>query len=392
MILNYYNDLLYQPSELFLSKDFGQVATVLGRLHGSSVQHLICCNTVNESLSTFAGNNVFQAKKSLRFLPSKVDFLKNIRGYLFLWRHRKKFSILVMLPFTPLSDLLMVRTFLALNPNAKIIIKLDANVDHLERLQQAYKSTRIGFWRQHVSYRELLVRATTVIYETRNVGRLLKEKNFLELNSPQKFVNVYNGVSEQQMSDTAPPRKHSSERNNVIIFSGRLSAPQKNVELIFKSDPVPPGWKIRFLGKVDETFRRVIEEYKQNDSRFDEKYEFLGELADKGEYYKAFSAGKILLLCSNWEGFPMVYSEAHYFGLYIVTTSVSGADEATDGGRLGTVVPPNDPGALKAALLSVCTHTDIDAAIALARGYGQQHFVWERSLRTPRVDSVFEKS
>ena len=63
MILNYYNDLLFTPSELFLNKDFGQVATVLGRLHNKSVKHLICCNKPNNNFRIFEGNEVVQIKK-----------------------------------------------------------------------------------------------------------------------------------------------------------------------------------------------------------------------------------------------------------------------------------------------------------------------------------------
>jgi len=67
VILNYYNDLVFQPSEIFLNKDFGQVATVLGVIHRESVTHLICCNEPNDSLKNFEGNRVFQAKKNYSF-------------------------------------------------------------------------------------------------------------------------------------------------------------------------------------------------------------------------------------------------------------------------------------------------------------------------------------
>src|ERR1700754_2205279 len=139
MILNYYNDLEFQPSELFLNKDFGQVATVLGTLHERGVTHLICCNEPNEALRTFAGNAVVQAKKWFRFLPSKLDFLKNIAVYHFLFRHRGAFSVLVIFPFWPPSDLSAAKLFRALNPGAKIIMKLDANLAHIERLQASYE-------------------------------------------------------------------------------------------------------------------------------------------------------------------------------------------------------------------------------------------------------------
>jgi glycosyltransferase involved in cell wall biosynthesis len=390
MILNYYNDLVFQPSELFLSKDFGEVATVLGRLHGKSVVHLVCCNTVNPDLDRFDGNEVFQARKQLRFLPARVDFLKNLRACRFLWQRRGTFSVLVLFPFCPPSDYLIARLFLALNPKARVIMKLDANLAHLERMQSAHESSSMMPFRQHAFYRRLLRLADLVIYETRHVGRLLKERNFLGLGTPEKFINVYNGVSARRIALTAAPEGAPQVPDNVIVFSGRLSAPQKNVELIFRSDPVPRGWKIRFLGNVDAAFQEVIDSYRRNDERFDEKYVFAGQVTNKADYYRQLANGRVLLLCSDWEGFPMVYSEAHYFGLYIVTTDVSGAAEATDDGRLGTVIPTNEPAALRDALRRVCTELDLDTAIVAARDYGRRHFVWEDSLRAPAIERLFQ--
>lgn len=390
MILNYYNDLAFRPSELFLNKDFGQVATVLGALHERGVTHLICCNEPNEALRTFAGNGVVQAKKRLRFLPSKLDFLKNMAVYRFLFRHWGAFSVLVMFPFCPPSDLQAARLFRALNPGAKIILKLDANLAHLERLQASYAVAPRSRFRQHHYYRLLLDIADVVIYETRGVGHLLTQTPFLGPRAPAKFVNVFNGLSDRQVRAILGGAPAMAHREQVIIVSGRLSSAQKNVELIFRSDPVPEGWRIKFIGSVDSTFRQVIEGYRQRDPNFDRKYEFVGEITDKRTYFCALSSGRILLLCSDWEGFPMVYAEAHYFGLYIVTTDVSGAAEATDDGRLGRIIARDDPAALRDALRAVCADTSLDVATVAASKYGNAHFVWESSLCRPELDRLFE--
>lgn len=392
MILNYYNDLTFRPSELFLAKDFGEVATVLGDIHGQAVEHLICCNEANRDLVAFAGNKVTQASKRLRFLPRKLDLLKNLSAYRFLWSTRGKFSTLVMFPFWPSSDLLVAWLFKKLNPGSRVIVKLDANLAHLESLQNAYVRSSINPCRQHVFYARILKLADLVIHETRAVGKLLATAGFLGLGAQPKFLNVYNGVSSRRIAATGSRDPATSVRESIIVFSGRLSAPQKNVELIFRSDPVPPGWRIRFLGPVDETFRAIIESYRKDDPEFDKKYEFAGELRDKKTYYDELSRARILLLCSVWEGFPMVYAEAHFFGLYIVTTDVSGAEEATDSGRFGTVVANNDPAALRAALHVACIETDLDKAVADARVYGKAHFVWEDSLRDDAIERLFERS
>jgi glycosyltransferase involved in cell wall biosynthesis len=389
MILNYYNDLVFQPSEMFLNKDFGQVATVLGSLHTREVTHLICCNEPNEALRTFAGNGVVQAKKRFRFLPSRLDFLKNMAVYRFLFRHRGAFSVLVMFPFWPSSDLQVAKLFRALNPGAKIIMKLDANLAHIERLQASYEVAPRSRFRQHHYYRLLLDIADVVIYETHGVGHVLTQTPFLGLQAPAKFVNVFNGLSDRQVRAILGGAPATARREQVIVISGRLSSPEKNVELIFRSDPVPEGWRIRFIGGMDNAFRELIENYRRRDPNFERKYEFAGEITDKRTYFRALSSARIMLLCSDKEGFPMVYAEAHYFGLYIVTTDVSGAAEATDGGRMGKVIPRNDPAALRDALRAVCADVFLDAATKTAQVYGARHFIWEDSLRTPAIDEIF---
>lgn len=391
MILNYYNDLVFRPSELFLNKDFGQVATVLGALHKKRVRHLICCKELNNDLHSFSDAVVFQAKKRFQFLPEKLDFLKNLAAYQFLFQHKGHFSFLVMFPFCPPSDLLFTKLFLALNPGAKIIVKLDANLTYLEKLQASYIKYPQNCLRQHYYYRRILDIADVVIYETIKAGKLLTSGNFLGMQQSEKFFNVFNGISRKQVATVLDkcPHKPTSSTDNVIIFSGRLGTPEKNVELIFKSDPVPEGWKLKFVGKLDNSFAKVIERYREKDPRFDTKYEFTGEINDKRRYYNELSNAKILLLCSNKEGFPMVFSEAHYFGLYIVTTDVSGAYEATDGGRVGTIVPLNDPIKLRDALHAACANKNLNTIIELGRDYGSSHFIWEESLQLPIFEKIF---
>ena len=391
LILNYYNDLVFQPSELFLHKDFGQVATVLGELHGRRVVHLICCKESNKYLSTFSGANVVQAKKRFRLLPTKLDFIKNLAAYQFLLQHRRQFSCLVMFPFCPHSDLLIAKLFLALNPAAKIIVKLDANLAYLEQLQASYDANPLNCFRQHHYYRGILDIADVVLYETRKVGQLLSHGNFLGMCQPSKFLNIFNGISRNQVAIALDTQSNelASTRNNIIVFSGRLGSPEKNVELIFRADPVPAGWKLKFVGSLDNAFLAVIAHYRARDPKFDTKYEFTGEISDKKSYFQELSTAKILLLCSNKEGFPMVYAEAHYFGLYIVTTDVSGSAEATDEGRIGTIIPRNDPIALRQALHSVCSNANLDKFIDAGREYGYRHFIWEQSLRNPIIDSLF---
>ena len=43
-------------------------------------------------------------------------------------------------------------------------------------------------------------------------------------------------------------------------------------------------------------------------------------------------------MTSRYEGFPLVFPEAIYFGNYIITTDVSGANDITNNGQFGVIV------------------------------------------------------
>lgn len=68
---------------------------------------------------------------------------------------------------------------------------------------------------------------------------------------------------------------------------------------------------------------------------------WLGQLA-REQLLEVFRDAHIFVLTSHYEGFPRVLMEAAASGLPIVTTAVSGSDEAVLDGRTGFVVPVGD--------------------------------------------------
>lgn len=98
---------------------------------------------------------------------------------------------------------------------------------------------------------------------------------------------------------------------------------------------------------------------------------FLGLRDDMPDVYAAFD---VFVLASHREGFPRAAMEAAAAGLPVVATDIRGCRQVVEPGRTGLLVPPRDPGALRAALAMLVG----DAAARRALGDAGAHLARER--------------
>lgn len=392
MIVLYYNDVAFSPSDAFLTRDFGQVPFVLSERHGRDVEFVIGASTVNPNYTTFRGKKVSQFRKMFGALPDRFDVFKNAALYRHLLK-RRDISHLVLFPFTPPTDVLVARLARFGARNSRLIVKLDANVEFLERVAADWRSSR--FWnrpfRQSFYYRKLLQMADAVICETTGCERILRA-GFLGLDLGAKLVKTFSGVSERWLTSLGVAAYADGPRENRIIVSGRLSIPVKYTSLIFEAGPPPPGWTIDFIGEVDDAFGRVIDSYRAADPHFDDYYRFHGIITDKKRYYDLLMNARALLMNSRGpEGFPNVYADAHLCRLFLVTSDIASSYDATGDGRWGIVYERENADALRAALAALPAAVDRyerDPSVEPHR----RAFIWESSLAQPALDRLFSST
>lgn len=389
-IVLYYNDLVYQPSESFLYKDFGQVPYVLSELHHANLEYWICTSWPNRDFDSFRGKLVRQFEKAWHRLPARLDFLKNAQLYRAIDRDRD-ITHLVLFPFTPLTDLMVARRVRRRQPGARIIIKLDTNRDFLDKMSAEWRrwdNHPLRFTRQCDHYRKLLDMADLILCETSECERILRD-NFMGLDVQAKLVKTFSGLSEGWLHSIGVRDIPDDERRRAIIVSGRISSYQKHTSLIFDTPP-PPGWTIEFIGEIDEQLASAIAAHRAINPLFDQHYRFHGRITDKLRYFNLLMGGQALLMNSRGgEGFPNVFAEAHYCRLTIVTSDVSGAADATDGGRWGLTYPPGDRQTLRTALWAlpdrIARQLDEPAYVRY-----RQLFLWEHSLDQPAIADLFD--
>lgn len=89
----------------------------------------------------------------------------------------------------------------------------------------------------------------------------------------------------------------------------------------------------------------------------------LGHRSDVGDLIRAADA---VCLSSAAEAAPFSALEAMALGCPVVATAVGGIDEVVVSGVTGLLVPPDDPGALAAALVRLASEDGLAAALGSA--------------------------
>ena len=96
-----------------------------------------------------------------------------------------------------------------------------------------------------------------------------------------------------------------------------------------------------------------------------------------GELGPYFERASIVVCPSRREGYGVVAREAMAHGRAVVATAVGGLADAVEGGVTGLLVPPRDPGALRAAIERLLGDRELRARLgAAARAEAQRRFSW----------------
>lgn len=136
------------------------------------------------------------------------------------------------------------------------------------------------------------------------------------------------------------------ERGAVkLIMVARFDA-QKNQRLLLKAlaSLKDCSWHMDFVG--DGRLLEVSKEY-ASELGLTDRVSFLGVRMDVG---KLISQADVLLLISNWEGFPLTILEGMRAGLPVIASRVGGVAEAVEDGVTGFLIGREDESGLVEAI------------------------------------------
>jgi glycosyltransferase involved in cell wall biosynthesis len=185
------------------------------------------------------------------------------------------------------------------------------------------------------------------------VGEVLRQELLAwKIAASEKLTTIYSGID---FSSYVPKRTASQtkrelglERSWPIIGSvGRLSEQKAQyylVESIALLRDHYPQIKLLLVGEGD---LRSLLERRIQDLGLSANVSLLGERDDIADLLKIFD---VYAMSSRWEGVGRALTEAMYWGLPVVATSVNGVKELIIHEETGLLVPPHDPSALASVI------------------------------------------
>ncbi|MGH7961809.1 MAG: glycosyltransferase family 4 protein [Candidatus Binatia bacterium] len=176
-----------------------------------------------------------------------------------------------------------------------------------------------------------------------------------------KLTTIYSGID---FSSYMPQRTILETKRElgledawpIVGCVGRLSEQKAQHDLVEAIAPLTgkyPHIKLLLVGNGE---LRPLVESKMQSLGLSRNVSLLGERDDIADLLNVFD---LYAMSSRWEGVGRALTEAMYWGLPVVATSVNGVTELIRDHDTGLLVPPGDPQALAAAIDQVASDPEL---------------------------------
>jgi len=359
-----------ETENFHLVKDVGQLPYFMYKTEGYDATLISYKNNVEYP---FINNEVNGLK--LNFIPNKGRFLYFELGVLYyLFNNSKSIDVLNLFHFKK-DNILYLLIYKLVNPKGKAYIKLDMDILFFKNYN--------AFLFSNYSLKNFILKAlTSWIFKLTDLFSVETDqaKDYLLNVYPElehKLICIPNGVDNLYL-DQEIPVKPFIEKENIILTVGRIGTEQKNTELLLDALKITDlkDWKVYILGPIEERFKKKIADFYREYPQLENKVIFTGNITNRKELFDWYNRAKIFCLTSRWESFGIVFTEALYFGNYLITSPISSAAYITNNGKYGSIAKASAPEFSKAiqnsiepGFLSTQRYTEI-------RSFSKENFTW----------------
>ena len=281
---------------------------------------------VVESLGAYTNNDEIVSNLRTLLISNKVDIIINQLG----------------LPFLPCKVINKAKKGLNIKTIAFYHNSPDTNA-RIKDVEIALSAThnplkKAMLYAKMFAFKQITSRSMKYVYQHTDLYMVLspsfvkKFKEFTGITHPDHLQVLTNPVT----IDSSSYDYSLSKKQKEIIYMGRIDYNQKRVYRVVdtwaKLEPMFPDWKLTIVG--DGTARKDIE--KQVKEYGLQRVSFEGFQQPKPYYERA----SILILTSEYEGFPLVLAECMSFGVIpAVYNSYSAVCDIIDDSKDGIVLP-----------------------------------------------------
>lgn len=235
------------------------------------------------------------------------------------------------------------------NPRGKVYIKLDTTVPWIREWDLFDK--RVSRRQRLLGIAGRAFMAAIPALVTAESAETLEEARRIFPELGDRLRLAPNGIDDDWLGRHGRMEVDATGKEDLLLVVGRIGTEQKNHEMLLEaleSIAEPRGWKIAFVGPVEEAFRSRVADFLERNPRYRDRLELVGRIDDREELYSWYARAKVFCLTSRFEGFCLSLVDALHFGCHIVSTPITSLSDMTDGGRLGEVAP--DAAALRSSL------------------------------------------
>jgi glycosyltransferase involved in cell wall biosynthesis len=203
---------------------------------------------------------------------------------------------------------------------------------------------------------------------------------------PARVQTIYNGIN---LDDWKMGSKLAKAPNEVLVTSIGNIRRVKGHDILIRAAAfiVPRFPKVSFTiaGEVLEADYFLELQTLVRDLGLSDHFHFVGGITNLGAH---LSMADIFVLPSRSEGFSNAIVEAMAAALPVVATSVGGNAEAVKDEVTGILVPPEDPGALSAAIARLLSDPSQARAMGIAgKAFAAENFTTEAMMN--RITAVY---